>query len=365
MDRSFWKGRRVLVTGHTGFKGSWLCIWLQTLGADVVGYALPPPTDPSLFEAAKVAAGMTSITGDVRNYDLLRSSLAAHRPEVVLHLAAQSVVRQSYEDPVDTYSTNVMGTVNLLEAMRHVPGHAAVVNVTSDKCYRNNEWPWGYRESDPLGGHDPYSNSKACSELVTQAFADSYFGPDRSGQGEPQKSVATARAGNVIGGGDWTRDQLVPDLVAAFRDNRPVVLRNPLAVRPWQFVLDCLDGYLTLAEKLFAAGPAYAGAWNFGPRQDDVVTVQALVERFAARWPRTPGWVLDKGCHPHEAAMLRLDPSKALQHLDWRPRLDVAQAVDWIVEWYRDYFAGEDPRSVCMAQIHRYESGRAAGQPSC
>lgn len=365
MDRSFWKGRRVFVTGHTGFKGSWICLWLQALGADVVGYALPPPTDPSLFEAAKVGAGMASIAGDIRDYDLLRHSVEAHRPDVVLHLAAQSVVRQSYEDPVDTYSTNVMGTVNLLEAMRHAPGHAAVVNVTSDKCYRNNEWPWGYRESDALGGHDPYSNSKACSELVTQAFVDSYFGPGGGADDAPHKAVATARAGNVIGGGDWTRDQLVPDLIRAFREKRPVVLRNPLAVRPWQFVLDCLDGYLTLAQRLFVRGPAYAGAWNFGPAQDDLVTVQALVEQFAAKWPCTPGWVLDNGCHPHEAAMLRLDAGKASQHLNWRPRLAVTEAVDWIVEWYRDYFEGSDPRSTCLAQIERFESRVPASGASC
>jgi CDP-glucose 4,6-dehydratase len=365
MDRAFWNGRRVLVTGHTGFKGSWLCLWLQAMGADVVGYALPPPTDPSLFDAAKVAAHMTSVTGDVRDCDRLRHCLEAHQPEVVLHLAARSVVRQSYEDPVETYSTNVMGTVSLLEAVRRVPGHAAVVNVTSDKCYRNNEWPWAYRESDALGGHDPYSNSKACSELVTQAFADSYFVQDGDASGEPRKAVATARAGNVIGGGDWTRDQLVPDIVAAFRDGRPVVLRNPHAVRPWQFVLDCLDGYLTLAQRLFEGGPRYAGAWNFGPRQDDVFTVQALVEQFASQWPRAPGWVLDDGSHPHEAAMLRLDSGKAMQRLDWRPRLAVAEAVDWIAEWYRDFLAGTDPKSTCLAHIRRYESIGTGRTASC
>jgi CDP-glucose 4,6-dehydratase len=356
MDRAFWQGRRVLVTGHTGFKGSWLCLWLQTLGAEVVGYALPPPTDPSLFDVANVAAGMTAVTGDVRDYDRLRKWLATHDPEIVLHLAARSVVRQSYEDPMETYSTNVMGTVTLLEAVRHHRGSVAVVNVTSDKCYRNHEWPWAYRESDALGGHDPYSNSKACSELVTQAFAESYFGARQDAAPGSHKAVATARAGNVIGGGDWTRDQLVPDLVAAFRDDRPVVLRNPHAVRPWQFVLDCLDGYLTLAQRLFEDGRSYEGAWNFGPRQDDVITVQALVEQFASKWHGAPGWVVDHGVQPHEAAMLRLDSGKTMQRLNWRPRLAVAEAVDWTAEWYRDHFAGAETRSSCLAQIRRYES---------
>jgi CDP-glucose 4,6-dehydratase len=359
MDASLWKGRKVFVTGHTGFKGSWLCLWLQRLSADVVGYALAPPTRPSLFEAAKVAAGMTSIVGDVRDYTLLRSSLEHHRPDVVFHLAAQSVVRQSYDDPVDTYSTNVMGTVHVLDAMRRIPGHAAIINVTSDKCYRNNEWPWGYRENDRLGGHDPYSNSKACSELVTQAFADSYF-VATAADAASGKSVATARAGNVIGGGDWTRDQLVPDAVGALRDRRPVVLRNPRAIRPWQFVLDCLCGYLTLAERLSSDGPRYAGAWNFGPRQDDMLTVQALVERLIAKWPDSGNWAQDPGAHPHEAALLRLDTSKSQQQLDWTPRLTLTETVDWIVEWYDGYFNGGDARTLCLEQLQRFEQARSA-----
>ncbi|MEO8132497.1 MAG: CDP-glucose 4,6-dehydratase, partial [Betaproteobacteria bacterium] len=285
MDTSFWNGRKVFVTGHTGFKGSWLCLWLQRLSADVVGYALPAPTDPSLFEAADVAAGMVSIVGDVRDSVGLRQSLVEHQPDIIFHMAAQSVVRLSYQDPVETYSTNVMGTVHLLDAVRHLPRRVAIVNVTSDKSYENREWIWGYRETDRLGGFDPYSNSKACSELVTQAFADSYFRPNTD---EAQaKSIATARAGNVIGGGDWTRDQLVPDVLKAFNAGRPVVLRNPGAVRPWQFVLDCLGGYMTLAERLHCDGRKHGGPWTFGPSPDDTVTVLSgsLMAAGVAAWP--------------------------------------------------------------------------------
>lgn len=353
MNPQFWKGRKVFITGHTGFKGSWLSLWLQRLSADVVGYSLPPPTNPSLFEVANVAAGMDSITGDVRDYRRLQESLDKHRPEIVFHMAAQSVVRLSYQDPVDTYSTNVMGTVNLLEAMRHVPGRVVIVNVTSDKTYENKEWIWGYRETDRLGGYDPYSNSKACSELVTQAFADSFFstGADKA----PDKSIATARAGNVIGGGDWTRDQLVPDVVNAFHEGRPAILRNPHAVRPWQFVLDCLGGYMTLAEKLSLEASRYAGPWNFGPHQDDTLRVRELVERLISKWPGKASWVQDAGSHPHEAGSLRLDTSKAVQQLGWKPRLVVTEAVDWIVDWYARYFQGTQAKALCIEQIERFE----------
>lgn len=350
MDQGFWKGRRVFVTGHTGFKGSWLSLWLQHRSANVVGYALPPPTNPSLFEAAKVKAGMTSIVGDVRDYPRLQQCLEEHRPEIVFHMAAQSVVRASYDDPIETYSTNVMGTVHLLEAMRRLPGRAAIVNVTSDKSYENKEWVWGYRETDRLGGHDPYSNSKACSELATQAFADSFFSEKETG-----KIIASARGGNVIGGGDWTRDQLVPDAVNALRQGRAIVLRNPQAVRPWQFVLDCLGGYLTLAQRLWSEGEKYAGPWNFGPQQDDTLSVRELVERLVRAWPGKAGWVQDPGSHPHEAATLRLDTSKTVQQLGWKPRLSVFEALEWIVDWYRGHFDGADARALCTEQIGRFE----------
>ena len=350
MDRGFWNGRKVFVTGHTGFKGSWLSLWLQRLSANVVGYSLPAPTNPSLYEAADVKAGMISTIGDVRDYPRLRETLEKHRPEIIFHMAAQSVVRASYQDPVETYSTNVMGTVNLLEALRHASGRAVVVNITSDKSYENKEWIWGYRETDRLGGRDPYSNSKACSELVTQAFTDSYFSSDDTG-----KSIATARAGNVIGGGDWTLDQLVPDAINALHQGRPILLRNPQAVRPWQFVLDCLAGYLTLAEKLYLEGRKYSGPWNFGPRLEDTLSVRELVERLVNTWPGKTGWVQDSGSHPHEAGNLRLDTSKTMQRLHWKPRLSVLEALDQIVDWYRRYFEGAEPKALCFEQIERFE----------
>ena len=353
MDPSFWRGRNVFITGHTGFKGSWLSLWLQRLSAHVVGYSLPAPTVPSLHEVADVKSGMVSITGDVRDYPRLRESLEKHRPEVIFHMAAQSVVRLSYQDPIDTYSTNVMGTVNLLEAVRRLPGKVAVVNVTTDKTYQNNEWIWGYRETDRLGGYDPYSNSKACSELVTQSFRDSFFAA--SAERGSDKSIATARAGNVIGGGDWTRDQLIPDAVNAFHEGRPVVLRNPHAVRPWQFVLDCLGGYMTLAEKISTEGAKHSGAWNFGPYQEDSLSVQGVVERLIAKWPGKASWGRDSGLHPHEAGNLRLDTSKTTLQLGWRPRLMVADSLDWIVDWYGRYFQGADPRALCLEQIGRFE----------
>src|SRR5690242_913925 len=353
MNLNFWKGRKVFITGHTGFKGSWLSLWLQRLSAKVVGYSLPAPTNPSLYEVADAKSGMESVLGDVREYRRLRENLERHRPEIVFHMAAQSVVRLSYEDPIDTYSTNVMGTVNLLEAVRHLPGRVAVVNVTSDKSYENKEWAWGYRETDRLGGFDPYSNSKACSELVTQSFRDSFFAP--ASDENPDKLIASARAGNVIGGGDWTRDQLVPDVVNAFHQGRPVVIRNPQAVRPWQFVLDCLGGYLTLAEKLYVEGGRYTGPWNFGPLQEDTLSVQVVVERLIDKWPGKATWVADAGSHPHEAGCLRLDTSKTTLQLGWKPRLMATEALDWIVDWYGRYLQGSDPKGLCLEQIERYE----------
>jgi len=358
MDIDFWKGRRVFITGHTGFKGSWLSLWLQRLSAQVVGYSLPPPTQPSLFEAAKVGADMVSIAGDVRDYRLLHASLEQHRPEIIFHMAAQSVVRQSYSDPVETYATNVMGTVNVLEAVRQLAGPVAFINVTTDKSYENKEWIWGYRETDRLGGHDPYSNSKACSELVTQSYRDSFFAAAAAGKNSG-KSIATARAGNVIGGGDWTRDQLIPDIVNAFHAGRPVVLRNPQAVRPWQFVLDCLGGYMTLAEKLAIEGGHYAGAWNFGPRLEDTLPVQAIVEQMIKTWPGPASWSQDPGSHPHEAGCLRLDTSKTALQLGWTPRLVLTESLDWITDWYGRYFHGHDAKALCLEHIARFESKQA------
>lgn len=353
MNPSFWKDRKVFITGHTGFKGSWLSLWLQRLSAQVVGYSLPAPTDPSLFEVAGVATGMVSINGDVRDYLPLHEALEIHQPDIIFHMAAQSVVRESYEQPIETYSTNVMGTVNLLEAVRHLPGRVAIINITSDKCYENEEWIWGYRETDRLGGRDPYSNSKACSELVTQSFKDSYFNSVADKTNE--KLIATGRAGNVIGGGDWTRDQLIPDIINAFHEGRPVVLRSPQSVRPWQFVLDCLGGYMTLAEKLFLEGEQYNGNWNFGPRLEDTQPVQQIAERLIDKWPGKASWSLDPGTHPHEAGYLRLDTSKTVLQLNWQPRLTLTESLDWIVEWYNQYFSNSDPQALCFEQIKRFE----------
>lgn len=354
MDLEFWKGKRVLVTGHTGFKGSWLCLWLQRLGANLVGYALPPPTDPSHFELAQVAAGMTSLEGDVRDFARLKRVMADHRPEIVLHLAAQSVVRASYDDPRETYETNVMGTVNVLEAVRLCGGVRSVVNVTTDKCYENREWVWGYREDEPMGGHDPYSNSKGCSELVTSAYRASFFPAER--HAEHGVALASARAGNVIGGGDWTRDQLIPDVLRAFSKGESVSLRSPGATRPWQFVLEPLSGYLLLAERLFKDGTSNAEGFNFGPIDDDAKPVAWLVEKLGASWGPGVGWQPDPRQHPHEANFLKLDSSKARARLGWAPRIGLSEALDWVVDWYKTYVDGKPVRNKTEEQIASFEA---------
>lgn len=353
MDRAFWSGKRVLITGHTGFKGSWLSLWLQRMGAQVIGYALAPPTEPSLFEIAGVADGMTHILGDVRDLERLQAVLAEHRPEVVIHMAAQPLVRYSYQHPVETYATNVMGTVHLLEAVRHTEGVRVVVCVTSDKCYENREWVWGYRENEPMGGHDPYSSSKGCAELVISAYRRSFFPPEEYAR--HGVAVASVRAGNVIGGGDWAQDRLIPDIMRAFLEGRPVVIRSPGAIRPWQHVLEPLGGYLLLAERLWERGPEFAEAWNFGPNDDDARPVAWIVEYLATRWGEGARWELDSGRHPHEAHYLKLDCSKAKNLLGWFPRLNLATALDWVVEWYRGHQRGEDMRRLTESQIARYE----------
>ncbi len=358
---SFWHGKRVLLTGHTGFKGSWLALWLQQAGADVVGFALAPDTEPSLFELARVGEGMTSILGDLRDPEAVRSAVAEHQPQIVLHLAAQAIVRESYANPVDTYATNVMGTVHLLEAIRRHPGARVVVVVTSDKCYDNLEIERGYREDDALGGRDPYSSSKGCTELVARSYRDSFLAA-----ATPPVALATARAGNVIGGGDWGRDRLVPDILRAFLGNQPLRIRNPAATRPWQHVLDPLAGYLTLAEHLWhdddtsktvtSNGAAFSEAWNFGPADEDPLPVGAMVERMLERWDVPIKVEFDPGPHPHEHHLLRLDPTKARQRLGWEAQLQVPETLDWIVEWTRAYRDGADMRTVTEAQINRYQS---------
>ncbi|MCE3265119.1 MAG: CDP-glucose 4,6-dehydratase [Pseudoduganella sp.] len=353
MNPAFWQGKRVFLTGHTGFKGSWLSLWLQSLGADVSGYALAPPSHPCLFEAARVGAGMRSTIGDIRDADALRAALQAAQPEIVIHMAAQALVRYSYTHPVETYATNVMGLVNLFEAVRSTPGIKAVLNVTSDKCYENQEWPWGYRENEPLGGYDPYSNSKACAELVTGAYRNSFFNPAQ--HGVHGVALGSGRAGNVIGGGDWAEDRLVPDMVRAIAAGQPVRIRSPHAIRPWQHVLEPLSGYLALAERLATDGPAFAQAFNFGPHDTDARPVQWIVERLCAQWGEGAAWALDAAPQPHEATYLKLDCSKARTRLDWQPRWPLARTLDEIVAWHKAHARGDDMRSVTLAQIATYQ----------
>jgi CDP-glucose 4,6-dehydratase len=354
LNRSYWKGRRVFLTGHTGFKGSWMSLWLAALGAETTGYALPPPTQPSLFELAKVEDSIHSIYADIRDFEKLKKAIDQCRPEVVIHMAAQTVVRTGYENPVETYSSNVMGTVHLLEALRQLGRPCAVVNVTSDKCYENREWIWAYREIDRMGGHDPYSNSKACAELVTSAFRDSFFSPetlDRHGI-----ALASARAGNVIGGGDWTAHQLIPDLIRAFLAGKPCFIRNPSATRPWQFVLEPLRGYLMLAERLAENGARFATAWNFGPEDEDAKPVSWIADKLVRAWGNNASWTHDGGIHPHEAHLLRLDASKAKSCLNWHPKLPLDTALQWIAKWYGAFQERADLRGLTQAQIERYEA---------
>jgi len=353
LNRDFWKDRRVFLTGHTGFKGSWLSLWLSRLGAKVVGYALDPPTSPSLYKQAGIESDLHSIIADIRDFDRLRAALADFQPEVVLHLAAQSVVRTGYEDPVDTYASNVMGTVHLLEAVRLMKRKCVFVNVTSDKCYENHEWVWGYREIDRMGGHDPYSNSKGCAELVTSAYRDSYFPPE-SVQ-EHGVALASARAGNAIGGGDWTAFQLIPDLMRAFLAGQPCLIRNPLSYRPWQFVLEPLRGYLVLAERLAEKGAEFASGWNFGPYEGDAKPVAWIADTLCSKWGGGAAWIQDSAIVAKEARSLRLDISKAAASLGWRPVLRLEQTLSWIVEWYKAFESGADLRATTLGQIERYE----------
>ncbi len=354
MNATFWKGKCVVLTGHTGFKGSWLSLWLQSKGARVVGYALAPPTNPSLFEVAEVGKSMTSIIGDVRDLERLRVVFAEHKPEIVIHMAAQPLVRYSYIEPVETYSTNVMGTVNLLEAVRGSISVRSVVIVTSDKCYENQEWVWGYRETETMGGHDPYSNSKGCAELVTAAYRNSYFHPEK--YKEHGVAIASARAGNVIGGGDWADDRLIPDIMRAVIEGKPVNIRNPHAIRPWQHVLEPLSGYLTLAQRLYEEGAAYAEGWNFGPNDEDAKSVRWIVAKLAEAWGEGASWKLDDRNHPHEAHCLKLDCSKAKVRLNWYPRWHLDEALGAIVDWHRAHRDGHDMHELTLGQISAYDN---------
>jgi CDP-glucose 4,6-dehydratase len=355
INTSFWKGKKVFITGHTGFKGSWLSMWLNMLGAKVSGYALTPPTNPSLFELCSISELIDSNIGDIRDIVLLHNIINRIQPEIIFHLAAQPLVRDSYKIPVETYAINVMGTVNLLEAVRQCPSVRAVVNVTTDKCYENKEWDWGYRENEPLGGYDPYSNSKACSELVTSAYRNSYFNPQN--YQEHGVGIATARAGNVIGGGDWAADRLIPDIIKAVMNDETVKIRSPYAIRPWQHVLEPLSGYLLLAQKLSENGPEYSGGWNFGPNDSDAKKVQWIVQKICSIWGASASYEIDKGNHPHEATFLKLDCSKAKNRLAWLPRWDLEQAINKIIEWNRAYYRQEDLRKISLQQIEEYMGG--------
>lgn len=344
---SVWQGKRVFLTGHTGFKGAWLALWLQSLGARVSGYALQPPSEPNLFTIAGVADGMDHFIGDIRDLDTLRQHMQAAQPDVVLHLAAQSLVRKSYREPVDTYATNVMGTVHVLEALRGLPHAAAAVMVTSDKCYENREWIWGYREHDAMGGHDPYSNSKGCAELVTSAMRRSFFGNGGC-------AVASARAGNVIGGGDWAEDRLVPDAMRAFARGDALTVRSPDAIRPWQHVFEPLRGYLLLAEALLVAPAAFADGWNFGPEDADCRTVRDVVDLAQAYWPGARVVYDPPRDAPHEAHFLKLDCTRARAELDWQPRWRLDEGIARTVEWYRAHAAGQDMRTFSLQQLAAY-----------
>jgi CDP-glucose 4,6-dehydratase len=352
MNPTFWRGRRVLITGHTGFKGSWLSLWLQSLGAKVLGYAHKPPTQPNLFNLASVASGITSVLGDVCDGEHLRQVVKDFKPEVVFHMAAQAIVRKSYNKPVETYATNVMGTVHLLDAVRHAENVRAVVIITSDKCYENREWVWGYRENEAMGGYDPYSSSKGCAEIVTAGYRNSFFNPQN--HSKHGVAIATARAGNVIGGGDWAKDRLIPDILRSLLKEETIIIRNPLAIRPWQHVLEPLNGYMKLAERLYQDGPAYSEGWNFGPYESGVKPVSWVVDELISLWDTNISWKQDEAYQPHEDAYLTLDCAKARAKLGWKPAIDLNTALYWTVEWMKAYQTGADMRRMTETQINRF-----------
>ena len=354
VSQDFWKGKRVFITGHTGFKGAWLTLWLNRLGAEITGYSLEPPTTPNLYDLANIGIAINGIEADVRDYNRLRKELETHQPEIIFNLAAQALVRQSYKNPIETYSTNVMGTVNILEAVKQVGGVRAFVNVTTDKCYENREWVWGYRETEPMGGYDPYSSSKGCAELVTAAYRNSFFNPlDYVKHGV---ALASARAGNVIGGGDWSEDRLIPDCIRAFLKGERILIRSPNATRPWQHVLEPLNGYLMLAESLYNSGIKFAQAWNFGPFDHDAKTVGWVVKRLCEKWNKSVEYEIAKGPQSHEANYLKLDCSKAMTELGWQPKWGIEETLDKVIEWTKAYQDGKNIRDVCHRQIEDYSS---------
>jgi len=346
IDQEFWRGKRVFLTGHTGFKGSWLALWLSSLGAQVKGYALNPPTSPSLFNELKVDRMIDSQIGDIRDQDILYKSMVEFNPDILIHMAAQPLVRYSYDAPIETYEVNVIGTAKVLEVARSCPNLKAIVNITTDKCYENDERIEGYKENDPMGGHDPYSSSKGCAELVASAYRRSFLQEQGIG-------LASVRAGNVIGGGDWANDRLIPDILRSFEKDKPVVIRNPNAIRPWQHVLEPLSGYLVLAQKLFYNQERYSGAWNFGPNDKDVKPVDWILNKMTLKWPNS-SWVLDKNSNPHEASFLKLDISKAESELGWKPVWELSYTLEKIIAWHRSWLNQENMQAVCLAEIEEY-----------
>jgi CDP-glucose 4,6-dehydratase len=353
VDPNFWNGKRVFLTGHTGFKGGWLSLWLASMGAKVTGYALNPNTIPNFFDVVKVASDLEqSHIADIRDLEKLQRAMAGARPDVVIHMAAQPLVRYSYANPVETYATNVMGTVNVLESIRNLDCVRAAVIITTDKCYENKEWAWGYRENEPMGGHDPYSNSKGCAELVTSAYRQSYFSPEKYAQ--HKVAIASARAGNVIGGGDWSEDRLIPDAIKAFESKEALMIRNPLATRPWQHVLEPLSGYLVLAQALYQEGAKFDGGWNFGPHDEDARSVQEVINLLIKNWGSLASWEQDKSEQPHEAHSLKLDCSKARQYLYWVPKWSLELAVEKITEWQHGFQNQVDMKKLSHEQIKMY-----------
>jgi CDP-glucose 4,6-dehydratase len=353
MSKEFWNKKKVLLTGHTVFKGSWLSLWLQKLNANVTGFSKSSPTNPSLFELANIENGMTSIIGNICDYDKLEKTIKEYKPEIVIHMAAQAILRKSYEDPIETYATNVMGTVNLLESIKKVGNVKVILNVTTDKCYEPNESSKGHLETDKLGGYDPYSNSKACSELVTSSYRNSFFNPK-----EYQKhgvSLATCRAGNVIGGGDWGKDRLIPDIMRGILNNEIIKIRNPNSTRPWQHVLDPLNGYLTLIEKMWSTGNEFSEGWNFGPQEGDEKPVKWIIEKLTEQWSNDIKWDIDDNINPHEENSLRLNCIKANSRLDWITKLNLEQGLEWITEWYKQYEQNNNMRKITEQQIEKFQ----------
>ncbi|MCB0422840.1 MAG: CDP-glucose 4,6-dehydratase [Bdellovibrionales bacterium] len=356
VNSNFWKGKRVFLTGHTGFKGAWLAFWLHSMGAKVTGVALAPSTEPNLFSILGLESKIDSYFLDIRNYEELSALLQKSEPEIVLHLAAQALVRDSYQDPLGTYSTNIMGTAHVLEALRQTPSVRSGLIVTTDKCYENKEWVYGYRETDPMGGYDPYSSSKGCAELVTASYRSSYFNPED--HSSHKVGIASARAGNVIGGGDWSKDRLVPDIVSAITKKVPLHIRSPHSTRPWQHVLTPLSGYLILSEQLYNNGDQFSEAYNFGPDDDATVTVGDMTQRFGEVWGDMSNIVIEKAPQPHEAGLLKLDSSKAKAKLKWSPRWGFQETIEKTVEWYRTYYENSsDIVHLTERQLLEFQQG--------